>query len=594
MNKFKSIFTKAAFLGLFLNLAVISNSCAEKETVKNVDNEKVAKIDELVRTYVKRGKFNGSVLVADNGVVIYKKGFGYANMEWDIPNQPDTKFRLASVSKQFTSMLILQLVAEGKIDLKVPIATYLPDYPKKNAAVITVHHLLSHTSGTPSYTSFDNYRDIMRNPISVDELIQLFADSTLEFTPGERFSYSNSGYALLGKIIEKVSGKTYEEMAKERIFTPLGMTNSGYDSNDPVIKNRAAGYFKRGNAFVNANYIDMSVPYAAGALYSTVEDLFLWDQALYTDKLLPKEYLDLLFKEHIAAWDSFYGYGWEIGKIPAGNSNDFLATIGHGGGINGFNTQITRFPESKSSVILLNNTSGAPLYKMIVAIAGILNDKTYDFPQFSISDSLIKIIEKDGFDAGLLFYKEAKTSNDFYLDEDELNLAGYDFLVNKKTDLALAIFKLNVEEFPNSFNVYDSYGEVLLTLGDTAQAIENYTKSVKLYPKNENGIMVLKNLGVDTDNLFPKVTEEQLKTFVGEYKSSNGTKNRKNKEWVIKIEAINGQLFGHDDGYIYPILPVQGNEFVNPDDGASLVFNSENKDKISFVLFKKYEFEKVK
>jgi CubicO group peptidase (beta-lactamase class C family) len=594
MKKFKSIFTKTAFLALLLNLAIISTSCAQKETVKEVENDKVAKIDELVRTYVKRGKFNGSVLVAENGEVIYKNGFGHANMEWDIPNQPDTKFRLASVSKQFTSMLIMQLVAEGKIDLNVPISTYLPDYPKKNAEIITVHHLLSHTSGIPSYTSFDNYRDIMRNPIGVDKLIQLFADSALEFTPGERFSYSNSGYALLGKIIEKVSGKTYEEMAQEKIFTPLGMTNSGYDNNDPVIKNRAAGYYKRAGAFVNADFIDMSVPYSAGALYSTVEDLFLWDQALYTEKLLPKEYLDLLFKEHIAAWDNFYGYGWEISKMQLGNSNYQIATIGHGGGINGFNTQITRFPESKSSVILLNNTSGAPLYKMIVAIAGILNDKTYDFPQFSVSDSLIKVIEKDGFDAGLLFYKEAKTSNDFYLDEDELNLAGYDFLVNKKTDLALAIFKLNVEEFPNSFNVYDSYGEVLLTVGDTAKAIENYTKSIKLYPKNENGIIVLKNLGIDTDSLFPKVTEEQLKTLIGEYKSSNGTKNRKDKEWIIKIEAIDGQLFGHDDGYTYPIIPVKGNEFVNPDDGATIVFNTVNKNKISFVLFNKHEFVKVK
>ncbi|MGK0388068.1 MAG: CubicO group peptidase (beta-lactamase class C family), partial [Maribacter sp.] len=254
----------------------------------------VDKIDKLISTYADYGQFNGSVLVAEKGKVIYKKGFGLANMEWNIPNQVDTKHRLASVSKQFTAMLTMQLVAENKLELNEPISTYLPDYPKENGDIITLHHLLTHTSGIPNYTSFSGYREMMRDFISPEGIVKIFADSTLKFTPGERFSYSNSGYALLGVIIEKTTGKSFEEVLKEKILQPLKMNNTGYDNHRTVLKNRAAGYNKSGRNFTNASHIDMSVGYTAGGIYSTVEDMYLWDQALYTEKLLPKKYLDMM------------------------------------------------------------------------------------------------------------------------------------------------------------------------------------------------------------------------------------------------------------------------------------------------------------
>ena len=253
-------------------------------------------IDALLDQYLSYGKFNGSALVAKDGEVILKKGYGMANMEWDIPNSPNTKHRLGSITKQFTAMLILQLASDGKLDLQAPITTYLPEYPKTTGDQITTHHLLTHTAGIPNYTSFPKFfEEDSRDPYSPEEFTKKFQDMELEFTPGERFNYSNSGYFLLGLLVEKLSGKTYEEMLTEHIFSPLGMKDSGFDHHSNILKNRATGYEKNGSEFINAPYLDMSIPYAAGSLYSTVEDLYLWDQALYTNKLLPQIYMDMYY-----------------------------------------------------------------------------------------------------------------------------------------------------------------------------------------------------------------------------------------------------------------------------------------------------------
>ncbi len=240
-----------------------------------------------MRQYVENRQFNGTVLVAENGKVIVKKGYGLANMEWNIPNTPDTKFRLGSVTKQFTAFLILQLVDQGKLKVSEKITTYLPDYPKATGDKITVHHLLTHTSGIPNYTNFPRFFETMsRDPYAPEAFVKKFSDLPLDFEPGSNFSYSNSGYFLLGVLIEKVTGKPYATVLQEAILTPAQLKDTGYDLPGPILPKRAAAYEKRGSGYVNAPYLDMTIPYAAGSLYSTVEDLYRWDQLLYTDKLL--------------------------------------------------------------------------------------------------------------------------------------------------------------------------------------------------------------------------------------------------------------------------------------------------------------------
>lgn len=413
---------------------------------------KADKIDKLVSTYAEYGKFNGSVLVADKGNVIYKKGFGLADMEWNIPNQPDTKHRLGSITKQFTAVLIMQLVEQGKLQLHVPVTTWLPDYPKKNGDIVTIHHLLTHTSGIPNMTSFPGFiKDVSRNAYTPAQLVKISADSTLEFKPGERFAYSNSGYLLLGYIIEKVTGKSYEQVLQEHILTPLGMTNTGYDHHETLLKNRARGYQKNGRRYVNAPFLDMSVPYAAGAMYSTVEDLYRWDQALYNNEMLRPENMDLLFTKHIPSGGGHYGYGWGVDNMQLGNTQERIPTIGHGGGIHGFNTLITRIPGDKSFIVLLNNTGGAPLNEMTRAIAAILYDKSYDLPKRSVAFYLADKIEAEGLQAALQYYPGIKDAPSYYLNEHEMNGTGYEFLLSGKLHEAAAVFKLNTEAFPKSW-----------------------------------------------------------------------------------------------------------------------------------------------
>ncbi len=455
--------------------------------------KKAEKIDKLMSQYAEYNQFNGSVLVAEKGKIIYKKGFGKANMEWDIPNKSDTKHRLGSVSKQFTALLILQLVEQGKLKLDVPIATYLSDYPKEKADIITVHNLLTHTSGIPNYTSFPNFfKDVSRNPFSPEVFVKQFSDLPLEFKPGEKFAYSNSGYFLLGYIIEKVSGKSFEKNLQESIFIPLKMNNSGYDNSSEIIKNRAAGYEKKGNEFVNAPFIDMSIPYAAGSLYSTVEDLYLWDQALYGDKLLSTKSMELLFRNYIATGRGFYGYGWNINEVP--NGSDKLRIIEHNGGINGFNTIISRIPSDKNLVILLNNTGSTNLGEMNKAIRAILYDKPFETPKMSLAYALLNAVNEKGLVVGLEKLKEFKKSDKYSFKESEINDAGYQFLQTDKTNEAIEFFKINVEIFPKSGNAYDSLAEAYLKSGNKKLAIENYKKAVELDATNENGKKILEEI----------------------------------------------------------------------------------------------------
>jgi len=486
MKRFHHFVTlSTALILIFLLFSIKTNAYAQ---------DKVNKIDELVKIYFDYKQFTGSVLVAEGGKVIYKKGFGLANREWNIPNKPDTKFRLGSITKQFTSMLILQLVEQEKIDLEGKLSDYLPYYRKDTGNRVTVHHLLTHSSGIPSYTSVPHFfEDISRDPYPVEEFVKKYCSEDLEFEPGSRFLYNNSGYFLLGAIIEAITGKTYEDALKERIFDAVGMKNSGYDRHDPIIPNRATGYSITFDGCINAPYLDMSLPYAAGSLYSTVEDLFLWDQALYTEKLLSTKMKDLLFTPHIQG----YGYGWGIREKSLPDSEEKLTSISHGGGINGFNTWIERIIQGKHLIVLLNNTPRARLAQMSDAIIRILYDKPYDLPKKSIAKAMYKTWKEKDIQSTIQQYETLKKEHpeEYNFAETELNNLGYFLLENKKkTKDAIEIFKLNLKSYPEYANGYDSLAEAYMISGNKNLAIKNYAKSLELDPNNTNAIEKLNQL----------------------------------------------------------------------------------------------------
>jgi CubicO group peptidase (beta-lactamase class C family) len=450
---------------------------------------KAEKIDALLHKYAEYGQFNGSMLVADGGVVLLKNGYGMANFEWDIPNAPDTKFRLGSITKQFTSMLVMQQVEKGKITLDDPVARYLPDYPKPQADKVTIRHLLTHTSGTPNYTE---NRELMRDRSSypLEKLVAAFSSLPLEFEPGTQWKYSNSGYVVLGAILEKVTGMPYEQALQEGILGPLGMKNSGYDHSEPIIKKRASGYDKQ-DRMMNTRFLDMSVPFSAGALYSTVEDLFLWDRALYTERLISEKSKAEYFKPFLR----HYAFGWGVSYAKVGESSDSVLAISHGGGINGFNTLIMRVPARQQLIVLLNNTGGTALDDMAKGILGILYDKPFAAPRQSLSDRLAVLIKDKGMTGALATFRELKArTTEYYMSEAEINQLGYTLMQSGKAREAIEVFKLNVEAFPKSWNVYDSLGEAYMTDGQKALAIENYEKSVQMNPANSGGVDALKKL----------------------------------------------------------------------------------------------------
>lgn len=327
--------------GLLVAVLLLAATCAAQTSSTE---GLAARVDEYLNALVKQNRFSGSILIARDGHVLVRKGYGMANYETDAPNTPQTKFRLGSITKQFTAVAVMMLQERGKLSVQDSICKYVPECPATWQPV-QIHHLLTHTSGIWNLTSSPDYRKTMSLPSAPAETIARFKDKPLEFTPGERFNYSNSGYILLGYLVEKISGQTYEAFLRENIFEPLKMTNTGYDNPNTLLKHRASGYSLRTGTLTNALYLDMTIPHAAGALYSTVEDLYLWDQALYTERLVRQKTLDAVF----TPFKSNYGYGFTIDKRFG------LKNITHGGAINGFTTFISRFPDERATVIVLNN-----------------------------------------------------------------------------------------------------------------------------------------------------------------------------------------------------------------------------------------------
>jgi CubicO group peptidase (beta-lactamase class C family) len=307
-----------------------------------------ARMEQVIQSYTANRQFMGAVLVAKGTEVLLNKGYGSANLEWDIPDSPATKFRLGSITKQFTAASILLLQERGKLNVEDPVKKYMADAPSAWDKV-TIYHVLTHTSGIPSFTGFPEYPKWEPFAATPAEEVACFRDKPLDFAPGERFSYSNSGYVLLGYLIEKITGGSYEKFVRENIFTPLGMQDSGYDSNSALIARRAAGYSPGKDGLENTGYINMTIPFSAGALYSTTGDLLKWEQGLFGGKLLSEASL----KTMTTPFKSDYACGLFV-ATKAGRKE-----IEHGGGIEGFNTQLTYYPDDKLTVVVLANVNGS-------------------------------------------------------------------------------------------------------------------------------------------------------------------------------------------------------------------------------------------
>jgi CubicO group peptidase (beta-lactamase class C family) len=334
-------------------------SCAplETPTATPIPQDVITAIDAYLENLAEEGSFSGSVLIAQGHSVLLNTGYGMADIGNRVPNTPHTRFHIGSVTKQFTAMAVLILRAQGRVDLEEQVCTYVPDCPD-NWKEITVHQLLTHSSGLAD--SWEFYADKNKPGVHYDpeEIIGWLKDAPLDFEPGDRFWYSNTGYQLLGHLVEEVSGQSYEVFLREEIFEPLEMTNTGYARENTEM---ALGYSASG---LEAGFMNPSLAYAAGGLYSTVEDLHRWDRSLYTEVLIPEELLEQIFTPFISTpalpyvppYDQVgYGYGWFVGERLGHR------VFGHGGTYNGFRALIERYPDDKVSIIILSNLASSDI-----------------------------------------------------------------------------------------------------------------------------------------------------------------------------------------------------------------------------------------
>ena len=328
------------------------------------------KMDTLLNAYASQFKFSGVAFVVKEGKVLIEKGYGYKNFAKKIPNHPNGIFQIGSITKQFTSIVILRLQEQGKLNVQDKLSKYISDFPGSDR--ITVEHLLTHTSGIYNYTNDNRF---MNNEslkhVELDRMIAMMKEKPLEFTPGSKFSYSNSNYILLGYIIQKVSGKPYEQMVRELIFTPLQMNQSGFDFKNLKDTNKVVGYLVIENTLqLLAPIVDSSASFAAGAIYSSAGDLYKWHKALYTDKVISKASIEKAFTPKL----NKYGYGWTIDSIKG------KRIIRHNGGIFGFTSDMVRIPADDVCIILLCNEA-ADLSSISRGLANVMYGLPYEVPQ---------------------------------------------------------------------------------------------------------------------------------------------------------------------------------------------------------------------
>lgn len=443
------------------------------------------KIESLIRSLANRGQFSGSIVVVQNGRATYRGSFGEADVEKKLMFTPDTPVYLASLTKQFTALAVMMLEHTGQLSYDDTLAKYFPEFPDY-AQQVTLRSLLNHTAGIPDYVALGLERPGLTD-IEVKDL--LVRRPSPDFKPGERFQYSNSGYVLLGLIIEKVSGEPYARFLSTHIFKPLGMTHSFVYTQARSAVKRARGYDRFGE---HDDYNLLT--YGEGGIYSSASDMFKWDQALYTDTLLPQRILQQAFTRGMLndGARTGYGFGWVIADV---NSQPVYS---HAGRYGGFNTYIKRFPNERTSIIFLTNHGFRNMSEIGSAIIAILHDRPYTLPKLSVAESMYQLIRKSSVSDAIHRYRELRqaASIDYDFDESELNELGYELMGQNRLVDAIQILKLNVEAYPDSGNVYDGLGEAYMKHGDRDLAIKNYKRSLELDPKNSNAVEMLKKLGV--------------------------------------------------------------------------------------------------
>ena len=471
--------TSVILIGILINLNIFSQSAESK-------------INELMNAYAENGQFNGTILVKKGDKIIYKNALGYANREWDILNTIDSKFLIGSIGKPFTALMTLILVNDGLIDLNATINNYIPEYSSPGKNKVTIHQMLTHTSGIPNHGAIPNLsKKLVRWIYDTDQYLELIKNIELKFEPGTSFEYSGIAYNLLAIICEKVTHKDFGDLLKERIFIPLEMNDTKHDKNLDIDSKRANGYeYHLLEGYMNPSYIEMCHVKGSGGILSTVEDMSKFSNECFnTQKLLSKELYKKMFTPYIKDWQ-YYGYGWWI--INKNVNGDSLTLISHGGSTDGYKAYLTRIVEDSVDVILCQNNYyrtelGVKFdYAITNEIIDILCGKEYSLPKKSIAKEMGYIIGQEGIDAAIQKYYQLKENKNYFITDNAFNQLAKELYNNYGLkDESYNIYKLAIQEYPNSFMLNYSFGK-LLNENKNEDAINYLRKCVELYNGNSD------------------------------------------------------------------------------------------------------------
>ncbi len=483
----------AALLAALLATSAPPTLASPPPALPPATDDVAGKLDRLASAYHEAGLLDGMVLVAERGKVVFEKGYGMASVEWQQPNRPDTRYRIGSVTKPLTAILVLQQVNAGRLELDAPISRYLPEYRKDTGAKVTVRHLLAHTSGIPTYKGTDILAQL--HPLPSGDLVRQWCSGDLRWEPGARWDYNNCGYLLLAVILERVTGRSYADLLREGITIPAGMADTGVDDRRLVLPRRATGYERDFAGDLRlAPYTEISTALGAGDVYSTAHDLFRLDRALYGDALLPAGLRKAMFTPDNART----GLGWFVRTAPVEHpaAGDTLVT--HEGHIFGFFTFVTRIPEREALVVTIDNADSDAFPAIHREALRILYQGSYELPRRPMRREVGRALRDGGPRVAVARFQELRAAGPASGYDVEnwraLNSLGYELLRAGRGRDAIALFQANADAFPERWEAWDSLAEGYLVDGQREPAIRFYEKSVEMNPGNAAGIEALGRL----------------------------------------------------------------------------------------------------
>ncbi|WP_419859091.1 serine hydrolase [Candidatus Palauibacter irciniicola] len=489
--------------------------------------------------------FNGAALIVDEGEVLFEGGFGRSDFAEGGANDPSTRFRIASLTKQFTAALILRLEEEGLLRVEDPVGRYVEEYPPEFAERITLHHLLTHTSGLPSYTNLPGFMDWeAATPFSPDEIVALTWEAPLSFEPGTDFEYSNSGYVLLGWIAERVTGLSYEGALRTYVLDPLELRDTGYDHALWPPEGHAGGHTRNLVGYRPARLIDPSVPYSAGMLYSTVGDLARWATNLFVEGGLFRDPETLARMTTPGLESGAYGYGVGVRTRDIGQDRGVRA-IEHSGGIFGFSAWLRVFPDHGRLIVLLDNTS-SDLGPLVDGLTNLLWGAEAVRPKPSIAERLLPVVEAGGVEAAMSRYdnwRRTRPEDYDYSPGQILRLAGH--FREREPGTAIAILEAYAAGTPEPPAIRFALSELHEEAGAPDAASDHIREALTYNPGMPRLLGRLSDLGVEPDPALRlpivRLEPENLSLFVGEYRIDPATTLTVTLEEGVLMAARTGE-----------------------------------------------------